>query len=107
MEINFIVTWCCYATSRLEYKTSVICHNVTHNLKFARRDKPHLLASHRCQAFENLLHIDIAPVHEGNSLRDFTLKKLKMIFISINIFSFYVADKIRLGTVFVQHKKNV
>ena len=107
MEINFIVSWCCYATSRLEYKTSV---DVTHNLKFARRDKPHILASHPCQAFENLLHIDIAPVHEENSLRDFTLKKLNDDFISLNsgnMFSFYVADKIRLGTVFVQHKKNV
>ena len=47
---------------RLEYKTNVfICHNVnTQNLKFARR--PHFLASHRCVAFENFLHMDIAPV---------------------------------------------
>ena len=48
---------------RLEYKTSVVCHNVnTQILKFARRDRPHILASHRCEAFENLLHIDITPV---------------------------------------------
>ena len=48
---------------RLEYKTNVICHNVnTKNLKFARRDRPHILASHRCEAFENSLHIVIAPV---------------------------------------------
>ena len=51
---------------RLEYKTSVICHNVSaQNLKLARRDRPYILASHRCEAFENLLHIaniDIAPV---------------------------------------------
>ena len=32
------------------------------NVKFARRDRQHILASHRCEAFENLLHIDIAPV---------------------------------------------
>ena len=44
----------------LEYKTSVICHDVdTQKLKFARRDRPHILASHRCDAFENLLLIDI------------------------------------------------
>ena len=51
---------------RLEYKTSVICHNVnTQTLKIARRDKSHILTSlHRCEAFENLLHTDIAPVGE-------------------------------------------
>ena len=41
----------------------VICHNVnTQNIKIARRDRPHILVSHRCETFENLLHIDIAPV---------------------------------------------
>ena len=34
---------------RLEYKTSVICHNVnTQKVKIARRDRPHNLASNRC-----------------------------------------------------------
>ena len=48
---------------RLEYKTNVKCHNVnTQNLKFDRRDRLHILASHWCEAFENLLHTDIAPV---------------------------------------------
>ena len=49
---------------RLEYKTSVVCHNVyTQKVeKIARRDRPHILASNRCEAFENLLHIDIAPL---------------------------------------------
>ena len=48
----------------LEYKTSVICHNVnTQNVEIARRDKPHISASHRCETLENLF-------------RDFTLKKL-------------------------------
>ena len=47
---------------RLEYKTSV-CHNVyTQKVKIARRDRPHILASNRCETFENLLHIDIAPL---------------------------------------------
>ena len=48
---------------RLEYKTSVICHKVnTQNLKIARRDRPHVLASNWCETFEILLHIDIAPL---------------------------------------------
>ena len=48
---------------RLEYKTSVVCHNVnTQKVKIARRDKPHILASNRCETFENLLHTDIAPL---------------------------------------------
>ena len=34
----------------------------TRNEKIARRDGPHILASHRCETFENLLHFDIAPV---------------------------------------------
>ena len=48
---------------RLKYKTSVVCHNVyTQKEKIARRDRPHILASNRCETFENLLHIDIAPL---------------------------------------------
>ena len=48
---------------RLEYKTSVVCHNVyTQKVKIARRDRLHILASNRCETFENLLHIDIAPL---------------------------------------------
>ena len=46
---------------RLEYKTSVICHNInTQKVKIARRDRPHILASNQCETFENLLYIDIA-----------------------------------------------
>ena len=48
----------------------------TRNEKIARRDRPHILASHRCETFENLLHFDIAPVRRTLSLRDFTIKKL-------------------------------
>ena len=52
----------------LEYKTSVIINNLnTQNVKIARRDRPHILASHRCKAFENLLPIDIAPVRRSLS----------------------------------------
>ena len=84
---------------RLEYKTSVIFHSVnTQNIKFARKDRPHILASHRCEAYENLLHIDIAPVRRTLS-RILHSKNWTMIFISINIYSFYLADKIRLATV--------
>ena len=43
----------CQLLIRLEYKTSVTCHNVnTKNFKFARRDRLHILASHWCEAFE-------------------------------------------------------
>ena len=58
--------WCCYATFSLgkqNERYSCICHNVnTQNVKIARRDRPHFLASRRCETFENLLHIDIAPL---------------------------------------------
>ena len=50
---------------RWENKTSVTAVYVyvnTQNVKIARRDRPHFLASRRCETFENLLHIDIAPV---------------------------------------------
>ena len=48
---------------RLEYKTSVVCHNVyTQKVKIARRDRVHILGSKRCETFENPLHIDIAPL---------------------------------------------
>ena len=53
---------------RLEYKTSVICHNVnTQNVKIARRDRPYIFASNRCETFENLLHIDIARLRRSLS----------------------------------------
>ena len=44
---------------RLEYKTSNV---YTQKVKIARRDRPHILASNRCETFENLLRIDIAAV---------------------------------------------
>ena len=56
--------WFCHATFSLGKHNegySCICHNVnTQNVKIARRDRPHFLASRRCETFENLLHIDIA-----------------------------------------------
>ena len=46
-----------------EYKTNVKCHYVNpQNVKIARRDRPHILVSHRRETFENLLHIDTSPV---------------------------------------------
>ena len=65
VEISFVVkgTATVILLFHLEYKTSVTCHNVnTRNVKIARRDRPHILASHQCETFENLLDIDIAPV---------------------------------------------
>ena len=53
---------------RLDYKTSVVCHNVnTQKVKIASRDRPHILASNRCETFENLLHIDIVPLRSTPS----------------------------------------
>ena len=84
---------------RLEYKTSVICHNVnTQNVKIARRDRPLILASNRCETFENPLHIDIAP----DLFQGFYTKKIEWWFllvsgardsVSINKYSFFVADQ--------------
>ena len=65
LEISFLVKGggAVILLFRLEYKTSVICHNVnTQKVKIARRDRPHILASNRCETFENLLRIDIAPL---------------------------------------------
>ena len=65
LEISFVVKGAgsVILLFRLEYKTSVICHNVnTQKVKIARRDRPHILASNRCETFENLLRIDIAPL---------------------------------------------
>ena len=112
MEISFVVkgVGAVILLFRLEYKTSVICHNVnTQKVKIARRDRPHILASNQCENFENLLHIDIA------SSRDFTLKKLNDDFnqyqahdsVSINIHSFFVPldqDTARYSTCSAQER---
>ena len=48
LEISFVVkgAGAVILLFRLEYKTSVICHNVnTQNVKIARRDRPNILAS--------------------------------------------------------------
>ena len=38
---------------RLACKKSVVCHNVnTQKVKIARKDRPHILASNRCETFE-------------------------------------------------------
>ena len=65
LEITFVVkgAGAVILLFRLEYKTSVICHNVNaQNVKITRRDRPHILASNWRETFENLLHIDIAPL---------------------------------------------
>ena len=65
MEISFVVkgAGAVILIFRLEYKTRVICHNVNiQNVKIARKDRPHILVSHQHENFENLLHIDNAPV---------------------------------------------
>ena len=68
--------------------------------KIARRDRLHILASNRCETFENLLHIDIAPLR--NTLSGILhSKNWTMILsvsgahdsVSINIHSFFVPDQ--------------
>ena len=55
--------WCCYATFSFVIQNECSNHNVNaQNLKIARRDRPHIIASHRCETFESLLHIHIASV---------------------------------------------
>ena len=49
-----------YAILVLEHKTSLKVNTKT--LKNARIDRPHILASHRCETFQKLLDIDIAQV---------------------------------------------
>ena len=50
-------------SERAYYLSDFISHNLnTQNVKIARRDRPHILASNWCETFENLLHIDIAPL---------------------------------------------
>ena len=77
LEISFVVkgAGAVILFFPLEYKTSVICHNVnTQNVKIARRDRPHILA--------NL------------SFRHITLQKLNDDFYQyINTYSLYVADQ--------------
>ena len=80
--------FCCQRRWCVEYKTIVICHNVnTQNVKIARRDRPHILASHRCETFENLLHVDTSPVTRTLS-GIWHSKNWTMIFISMNIYVF-------------------
>ena len=66
---KFIARWCCYATFSfgIQNQCYTSCVN-TQNLKFARRDRPHILASHRCEAFENLLYVDIVQVRRTLSV---------------------------------------
>ena len=57
LEISFVVkgVGAVILLFRLEYKMSVICHNVnTQKVRIARRDRLHNLASNQCKTFVNL-----------------------------------------------------
>ena len=79
-------------------QTSVICHNVnTQNVKIARRDRPHILASHRCETFENLYFYILISLQWGELFQGFYSQKIERGFlsvsgahdsVSINIYSF-------------------
>ena len=62
--------------------------------KIARRDKPHILASNRCEAFENLLHVDIAPWSTLSGILHSKIYRYQgPMTVSINIHSFFVPDQ--------------
>ena len=70
---------CVILLFRLEYKTSVICHNVnTHKVKIARRDRPHILASNRCDFYILIL------VHWGVLFQGFYTQKIERWFLSVS-----------------------
>ena len=104
LEMSFVVkgAGAVILLFRLEYKTSAICHNVnTQKVKIARRDRPHILASNRCETFENLLHTDIAPLrstlsgilHSKNWTMIFIGIRGPWLCLCINIHSFFVLDR--------------
>ena len=105
MKIRFVVKGAGAFTLlfRLEYKTSVICHTVnTQNVKVARRDRPLILASNRCETFKNPLHIDIAPVRtlsgilHSKKLNDdsYQYQEPMTHSVRINIYSTFVAHQV-------------
>ena len=110
LEISFVVEGAGAVMLRfcLEYKTSVICHNVnTQNVKIARRDRPHILASHRYETFEKLYFYILISLQWGELFQGFYSQKIERWFlsvsgahdsVSINIYSFFV---------YVQDMKNV
>ena len=59
-------------------QTSVICHNVnTQNVKIARRDRPRILASHRCETFENLYFYILISLQWGELFQGFYSQKIE------------------------------
>ena len=55
--------WCCYTTFSFGIQNECICHNVKYSQrKNCMERQTQILASDRCEAFENLLHDDIAAV---------------------------------------------
>ena len=56
---QLVLLWYLFVWNTKRVLYFIMC---TENVKIARRDRPRILVSHRCEAFENLLHIDIAPV---------------------------------------------
>ena len=80
LEIRFVVkgAGAVILFFRLEYKTSVICHNVnTQNVKIARRDRPHILASHRYETFEKLYFYILISLQWGELFQGFYSQKIE------------------------------
>ena len=80
LEISFVVEGAGAVMLRfcLEYKTSVICHNVnTQNVKIARRDRPHILVSHRYETFEKLYFYILISLQWGELFQGFYSQKIE------------------------------
>ena len=75
--------WCCYATFSFLIQNECSNHNVNaQNVKIARRDRPYIIASHRCETALKAFTYSYCSSEE-NSFRDFTLKNLNGDFLPV------------------------
>ena len=62
-----------------------VCHNVnTQNVKIARRDRPHILASHRYETFGNLYFYILISLQWGELFQGFYSQKIERWFLSVS-----------------------
>ena len=74
LEITFLTAGAVMLLFRLEYKTSVICHNVnTQSVKIARRDRPHISAVKPLKTFWILKFLQRGELYQGFSVHSIIL----------------------------------
>ena len=96
---------CCYTTYLFGIKNEYYMSYCKYSKrkKIARRDRQLISASNRWDTFENLLHIDIAPVRTLSGILHSKFERWFMSLsgahdsFSINIYSFFVADQDTVG----------